>query len=123
MTRHLLFPVLINASDKLSRIASRGNQPTKFFNNLLNNFIQVVKTNEDFLGDISKRSATLSFNSPKRTKTLIGRFEALSLSFKISFSVLSALISSAKSEYDERDMFSSFIQYVWSSDAKGVADQ
>ena len=43
MTRHLLFLVLINASGKLSRIASRGNQATKFFNNLLSNFIQVVK--------------------------------------------------------------------------------
>ena len=38
MTRHLLFSVLINASAKLSRIASRGNQATKFYNNLLNNF-------------------------------------------------------------------------------------
>ena len=27
---------------------------TKFFNNLLNNFIQVLKINEDFVGDISK---------------------------------------------------------------------
>ena len=43
--------------------------------------------------------------------------------FKILFSILSALISSAKSEYDGRDMFSSFLQYEWSSDAKGVADQ
>ena len=38
MTRHLLFSVLINASAKLSRIASRGNQATKFYNNMLNNF-------------------------------------------------------------------------------------
>ena len=43
MIRHLLFPVLINASGKLSRIASRGNQTVKFLNNLLNNFIQVCK--------------------------------------------------------------------------------
>ena len=43
MTQNLLFPVLINASDKLFLIASRGNQATKFFSNLLNNFIQVVK--------------------------------------------------------------------------------
>ena len=57
------------------------------------------------------------------TITLIGRFEALILSFKILFSILYALISSAKSEYDRRDMFSLFIQYEWSSDAKAVADQ
>ena len=68
MTRHLLFPVLINASDHLSRIASRGNQATKIFNNLLNNFIQVVKINEDFVGDISKPSATSSFSKPNRNR-------------------------------------------------------
>ena len=56
------------------------------------------------------------------TKTLIGCFEALILSFEILFSILSALISSAKSEYDGRDTFSSFIQYEGSGDAKGVAD-
>ena len=43
MTRYLLFAVLMNASGKLSHIASRGNQTIKFFNNLLNNFLQVVK--------------------------------------------------------------------------------
>ena len=64
MTRHLLFPVLINASGTLSRIASRGNHATKFFNNLVNNFIQVVKIYQDFMGDISKRSATSSFSRP-----------------------------------------------------------
>ena len=42
MTRHISFSVLINASEKLSRITSRGNQATKFFNNLLSNFIQIV---------------------------------------------------------------------------------
>ena len=68
MTRHLLFPVLINASGKLSRIVSQGNQATKYFNNLLNNFFQVVKINEDSVGDISKRSATSSFNSPSRNR-------------------------------------------------------
>ena len=57
MTPHLLFSVLINSSGKLSQIASLGNQATKSFNSLLNNFIQVVKINEDFVGDISKRSA------------------------------------------------------------------
>ena len=58
------------------------------------------------------------------TKTFTGRFEVLILSFKILFSSLSALfISSAKSEYNGKGMFSSFIQYKWSSDAKGVADQ
>ena len=57
MTPHLLFSVLINSSGKLSQIASLGNQATKSFNNLLNNFIQVVKINEDFVGDISKQSA------------------------------------------------------------------
>ena len=57
------------------------------------------------------------------TETLIGPFEALILSFKILFSILSTLLSSAKSEYDGRDMFSSFIQYKWSSYAKLVADQ
>ena len=41
----------------------------------------------------------------------------------LMYGPLSALISSAKSEYDGREMFSSFIQYEWSSDAKGVADQ
>ena len=66
MTGHSLFPVFINASDKLSRIASRGNQATKFLNNLLNSFIQVVKMNEDFVGDILKRSAKSSFNSRNR---------------------------------------------------------
>ena len=39
------------------------------------------------------------------------------------FSILSDIISSAKFEYVGRDMFSSFIQYEWSSDPKGVADQ
>ena len=29
---------------------------------------------------------------------------------------------SNRSEYDGRDIFSSFIQYEWSGDAKGVAD-
>ena len=43
-------------------------------------------------------------------KILINRFEALILSFKILFSILNALISSAKSQYDGRDMLSSFIQ-------------
>ena len=57
------------------------------------------------------------------TKTLIGSFKVLILSFKILFLILSALISSAQSEYDGRDMFSSFIYYEWSSDAKGVAHQ
>ena len=52
MIRYLLFLVLINTSGKLSRIASRGNQATKFCNNFLNNFIQVVKINEDFVGVI-----------------------------------------------------------------------
>ena len=64
MTRHLLFSVLINASGKLFRIASRGKQATKFLNNLLNSFIQFVKINEDFGGNISKRSATSSFSNP-----------------------------------------------------------
>ena len=36
--------------------------------------------------------------------------------------MLSALISSAKPEYDLRGMLSLFIQYEWSSDTKGVAD-
>ena len=179
MTRHLLFAVLMNASGKLSNIASRGNQTIKFFNNLLNNFLQVVKLNEGFVGDISKYSTMSSFNSPNHnrfivkrnsswgfndvgsfflpvlfkicmvcfgpfqyeicgvyglinvkiilkkstdgipvsnlifvsvliffhinllchwTKTLIGRVEALILSFKILFIILSALISSAKWE-------------------------
>ena len=57
------------------------------------------------------------------TKTLISGVEALILSFKILFTILSALISSAKSEYDGRDMFSSFLQYEWPSDDKGVAVQ
>ena len=70
---NLLFPVLINASGKLSRIASRDNQATKFFNNLLNNFIEVVKTNEDFVCDISKRSAKSSFNSPNHSRINIKR--------------------------------------------------
>ena len=43
------------------------------------------------------------------TKTLVGRFEALILSFEVLFSILDALISSAQSEYDGRNMFSSFI--------------
>ena len=163
MTRHLLLPVLINASGKLSCIASRGNQTTKFFNNLLNNFIQVVKRNEDLQRDLSKRSTTSSFNSPNRNyslinvktalnkaadaipaqnvilaslliffqvnlscgwiKTLIGHFEVLILPFKRLFSILSALISSDKSEFDGRDMFSLFIQYEWPSVFKGIADQ
>ena len=61
--RHLLFPVLISASAKLFCIASRGDQATKFYNNFLNNFIQVVKTYEDFVDNISKRSKMSSFNS------------------------------------------------------------
>ena len=73
MTEHLLFPVLINASGKLSRIATRENQATKFFNNLLNNFIQVVTINEDFVSDISKRSATSSFNSPNHNHINVKR--------------------------------------------------
>ena len=56
-------------------------------------------------------------------KILINRFEALILSFKILFSILNALILSAKSQYDGRDMFFSFIQCEWSSDTKGVTDQ
>ena len=48
-------------------------------------------------------------------------FEVLILLFKILNSILSTLISSAKSEYD--GTFSLFILYEWSSDAKGVADQ
>ena len=54
MTEILLLPVLINASGKLCRIVSRGNQTTNFFNNFLNNFIQVVNINEDFVSDTSK---------------------------------------------------------------------
>ena len=50
------------------KVTSRGNLATKRFNNLLNNFIQVVKINEGFAGDISKRSATSSFNSPNRNR-------------------------------------------------------
>ena len=57
------------------------------------------------------------------TKTLIGCFEALTLYFEILFPILTALISSAKFKYDGRNIFSSFIEYEWSSDAKGVADQ
>ena len=56
----------MNSSGKLYRIASLNNQATKFLNNLLNNFIQVVKMNKDFLGDISKQSETSSFSSPIR---------------------------------------------------------
>ena len=33
-------------------------EATNFFNNLLSNFTQVVKINEDFVGNISKRSAS-----------------------------------------------------------------
>ena len=62
MTRHLLFPVLIHVSGRLCR--PRGNQATNFLNKFLNNFIEVVKINEDFVGDISKRSETSSFSSP-----------------------------------------------------------
>ena len=75
MNRHLLFPVLIfmqnyprfpiPVSCKLYSIASRGNQATKFLNYLLKNFIQAVKVNEDFVGDISKQTATSLFSSPK----------------------------------------------------------
>ena len=57
------------------------------------------------------------------TKTLIGRCEVLILSFKTLFYILSAFVSSAKSEYDGSDMFSSFLQYEWPSDSKGIADQ
>ena len=57
------------------------------------------------------------------TKALVGRFEDLILSYKTLVSILSVLISSAKSEYDGRAMFSSFILYEWSSEAIGVADQ
>ena len=64
-----------------------------------------------------------SFLLRRWTKTLIGYFEALILSLKIIFSILNAFISSDKSKYDGRDMFSSFIQYEWSSKAKGVTDQ
>ena len=49
MTRHLLIPVLINDSGKLSRIASRGNKATTLFNNLLKDVIKVVKINEEFV--------------------------------------------------------------------------
>ena len=73
MTRHLLFPDFINALGKLSRIASRGKQATKFFNNLLYNFIQLVKINEDFVGDLSKRSATSLFNSHIRNRISLKR--------------------------------------------------
>ena len=66
MAQHLFFLVLINASGSLSHIASQGNQSTKFFDNLFNNFVQVTKINEDFVGDISKRYAMSSFNSPNR---------------------------------------------------------
>ena len=71
MTRHLLFAVLMNASGKLSNIASRGNQTIKFFNNLLNNFLQVVKLNEGFVGDISKHSTMSSFNSPNHNRFIV----------------------------------------------------
>ena len=64
MTRHLLLPVLMNDSGKLSRIAPRGNKATTLFNNLVKDVIKVVKINEEFVGDISKRSATSSFSSP-----------------------------------------------------------
>ena len=57
MTRHLLFQVLINASGKLSCIASRSNEATKIFNNFLNSFIEVVKINNDSANDIPKPSA------------------------------------------------------------------
>ena len=66
MTRHLVFPVLISTSGELSQIASRCNNTAKFFNSLLNTFIQIVKINENFAGDISKRSAMCSFHSPMR---------------------------------------------------------
>ena len=70
MSRHLLFPSLINPLGKLSRIASRGNQATKFFKNLLNNFIEVVKVNEVFVGGMSKQSATSSYNSANRNRNV-----------------------------------------------------
>ena len=73
MTRHLLFPVLINATGKLSQIASRSNQATKFFNSLLNNFVQVIKINKGFVGNVSKRSATSSFKSPNRNRINVKR--------------------------------------------------
>ena len=73
MTRHLLFPVLINASGKFFRIASRGNQATTFLINLLNIFNQVVKKTEEFVGNISKRSATSSFNGPNRNRINVKR--------------------------------------------------
>ena len=73
MTRYLLFAVLMNASGKLSHIASRGNQTIKFFNNLLNNFLQVVKLNEGFVGDISKYSTMSSFNSPNHNRFIVKR--------------------------------------------------
>ena len=57
------------------------------------------------------------------TKTLINCFEVLILSFKILFSILGALTSSAKSEYDWSGMFFSFMQYERSSYSKGVAEQ
>ena len=59
-----IIPTFNKSSGKLSRIAYRGNQATKFFNNLLNNFIEVVKINEDFVGYISKRSASLHSTAP-----------------------------------------------------------
>ena len=65
--------MLINDSGKSSRIISRGNQATKFSNNLLNNYIEVVKINENFVGDISKRSATSSFNSHNRNRINVKR--------------------------------------------------
>ena len=45
------------------------------------------------------------------------------MSFRILFSILTALISSTKSECDGRDICFSFMQYEWSSDAKVVSDQ
>ena len=71
MTRHLLLSVLINALGKLFRIASRGKQATKFLNNLLNIFIQFVKINENFVGNISKRSATSSFSNPNCNQLML----------------------------------------------------
>ena len=73
MTRHLLFPVLINSSGKVSRITSRGNQATTFLINLLNLFNQVIKITEDFVGNISKRSATSSFNRLNRNRINVKR--------------------------------------------------
>ena len=85
MTRHLLTPVLINDSGKLSRIASRGNKATTLFNNLLKDVIKVVKINEEFVGDISKRSATSSFSSPDLKRILVMMLVFFSFQFFLKF--------------------------------------